>query len=111
LEAKAPRQQAEEARSTLNKVSRFNADPVLRGSSAIAEHDRHANIMNTGQGADREPCQGRLGDKPASYRASLVSAFAQAAETRATSRERTKGLHPLRRRIPEYASLSFARSF
>lgn len=98
-------------RSTLNKVGRFNADPVLRAmigqSKSTIDIER---IMNTGRVLIVNLAKGRLGDKPAQLiGASLVSPFAQAAETRATIPESERRDFTLYvDEFQNYASLSFA---
>jgi hypothetical protein len=109
-EGKAPKQQAEEMRSTLNKVGRFNADPVLRAmlGQSRSTIDIPA-IMNSGKVLIVNLSKGRLGDKPAQLiGASLVSAFAQAAETRTTIPESERRDFTLYvDEFQNYASLSF----
>jgi len=109
-EGKPPKQQTEEMRSTLNKVSRFNADPVLRATlgQSRATIDIPA-IMDSGKVLIVNLAKGRLGDKPAQLiGASLVSAFAQAAETRATIPESERRDFTLYvDEFQNFASLSF----
>lgn len=109
-EGKAPKQQAEEMRSTLNKVGRFNADPVLRAMLGQSKSTIDiAAIMNSGKVLIVNLAKGRLGDKPAQLiGASLVSAFAQAAETRTTIPESERRDFTLYvDEFQNYASLSF----
>lgn len=109
-EGKAPKQQAEEMRSTLNKVGRFNADPVLRAMLGQSKStiDIPA-IMDRGKVLIVNLAKGKLGDKPAQLiGASLVSAFAQAAETRTTIPESERRDFTLYvDEFQNYASLSF----
>lgn len=109
-EGKPPKQQAEEMRSTLNKVSRFNADPALRATLGQSRATIDiAGIMNSGKVLIVNLAKGRLGERPAHLiGASLVSAFAQAAETRSTIPESERRDFTLYvDEFQNFASLSF----
>lgn len=80
---KSERQQADELRSTQNKVRQFAIDPTLRTIFAGKTTLRPERIMNQGQRLVVNLSKGKLGETPSHLLgALLVSAFYQAAEQR-----------------------------